>query len=183
VFLSGFKVFFRIFSIVYFLFWVFESQANSHIVTPADGDLMRLAHTQKEKAFIPGGRTAYKVGVVLLLDDGTIVTGANIKMANGLTLCAERVALSKALIDQGLNESNLIQKIYVVNNQEDSSAPCGVCRQSLSFFTRPETLFFFEGKNNREVIVQSMKDLFPHPYIWRYAPSQKLFSQEAKGSG
>ena len=50
MFLNGFKAFFRMFSIACFLFLIFENQANSHMVTTADGALIRLAHTQKEKA-------------------------------------------------------------------------------------------------------------------------------------
>lgn len=151
-----------------------EIWAHTCELTQKDENLMALAHAHKEKAFIPGARTAYKVGVVLVLEDGSIVTDANIKMANGLTLCAERVALSKALIDQGLSEKNLIQRIYIANNQEEPSTPCGICRQSLSFFARPETLFFFEDKNSK-VIIKSMMELLPNPYIWRYAPSKQFF--------
>lgn len=72
--------------------------------------------------------SGFAVGAALETDDGRIVTGCNIENASyGLTLCAERVALVKALSD-GLG---VFTRIAVVADTETPTPPCGPCRQLL----------------------------------------------------
>ena len=70
----------------------------------------------------------FKVGAALETSDGVIVTGCNIENATyGLTLCAERVALVKAL-----SEGHAVfTRIVVVADTESPTPPCGPCRQLL----------------------------------------------------
>jgi cytidine deaminase len=72
--------------------------------------------------------SGFKVGAALETPDGDVVTGCNIENATyGLTLCAERVALVKALSD-GLE---IFTRIAVVADTADPTPPCGPCRQLL----------------------------------------------------
>ena len=72
--------------------------------------------------------SGFKVGAALETPDGRVITGCNIENATyGLTLCAERVALVKALSD-GIT---LFARIAVVADTEDPTPPCGPCRQLL----------------------------------------------------
>jgi cytidine deaminase len=72
--------------------------------------------------------SGFKVGAALELSDGTIVTGCNIENATyGLTLCAERVALVKALSEGHTS----FTRIAVVADTEAPTPPCGPCRQLL----------------------------------------------------
>jgi len=70
----------------------------------------------------------FKVGAALEAADGTIITGCNIENATyGLTVCAERVAMWKALSDG----HRKFRRIAVVADTNDPTPPCGPCRQIL----------------------------------------------------
>jgi len=70
----------------------------------------------------------FKVGAALETADGTIVTGCNIENATyGLTVCAERVAMWKAL-SEGHRK---FRRIAIVADTNDPTPPCGPCRQIL----------------------------------------------------
>src|SRR5258708_16261700 len=68
----------------------------------------------------------FKVGAVLLTKSGEIIGGANVESASyGLTCCAERIALFKALTD---GKKDFVA-IAVVARSENGPMPCGACRQ------------------------------------------------------
>ena len=70
----------------------------------------------------------FKVGAALQTADGLVITGCNIENATyGLTLCAERVALVKALSDG----HGVFTSIAVVADTIEPTPPCGPCRQLL----------------------------------------------------
>ncbi len=70
----------------------------------------------------------FKVGAALETADGQIITGCNIENATyGLTLCAERVAMFKALSEGHLR----FTRIAIVANTDQPTPPCGACRQIL----------------------------------------------------
>ncbi len=72
--------------------------------------------------------SGFKVGAALLGRDGTIYTGCNVENATyGLTVCAERVALLKAL-SEGARE---FTRIAVIADTAAMTPPCGPCRQLL----------------------------------------------------
>jgi len=72
--------------------------------------------------------SGFKVGAALECADGTVVTGCNIENATyGLTVCAERVALLKAL-SEGRDR---FVRIAVVADTDAAAPPCGPCRQLL----------------------------------------------------
>ena len=89
-------------------------------------DLVAAARRAREHA--QAGYSGFKVGAALELADGSIVGGCNIENATyGLTLCAERVALVKALSEG----HTTFRRIAVVADTDSPTPPCGPCRQLL----------------------------------------------------
>ena len=86
--------------------------------------LIESARKARELAFAPFSN--FKVGAALLAADGEVFTGSNIENASyGLTMCAERVAVFKAISEGARN----FTKICVVADTENLTPPCGACRQ------------------------------------------------------
>jgi cytidine deaminase len=72
--------------------------------------------------------SGFKVGAALETDKGDVITGCNVENATyGLTMCAERVALYKALSEG----RGVFTRVAVVADTEDPTPPCGSCRQLL----------------------------------------------------
>ena len=93
---------------------------------PSDEALIAAARAARE--FARAEYSGFKVGAALELEDGTIVTGCNVENATyGLTLCAERVALVKALSEGHTS----FRRVAVVADTADPTPPCGACRQLL----------------------------------------------------
>ena len=89
-------------------------------------ELGRRARLARRRARAPFSR--FKVGAALRTRSGRIVTGCNVENASyGLTLCAERVAVFKA-VSEGLRG---FDAITVVTDSPRPAAPCGACRQVL----------------------------------------------------
>ncbi len=89
-------------------------------------DLIAAARRARRRAHAPF--SGFKVGAAVEAADGTIVTGCNIENATyGLTMCAERVALFKALSDGHRH----FRRIAIVADAPAPTPPCGACRQIL----------------------------------------------------
>jgi len=87
-----------------------------------------LAAARGAREFAQAQYSTFKVGAALETADGQIVTGCNIENATyGLTLCAERVALVKALSEG----HTVFTRIAVVADTDAPTPPCGACRQLL----------------------------------------------------
>ncbi|PYQ40768.1 MAG: cytidine deaminase [Acidobacteria bacterium] len=101
------------------------ARARSRRAAPAGlRELTELARVARLQAFAPFSR--FKVGAALRTRAGEVVTGCNIESASyGLTMCAERVAIFKA-VSEGLRE---FDAIAVVADSPRPTAPCGACRQ------------------------------------------------------
>jgi len=104
----------------------------------------------------------FKVGAALLLPDGQIITGCNVENASyGLTMCAERVALYKAL-SEGHRQFSLVA---VVADTADPTPPCGPCRQLLWEYCGdvPVVLANLDAIKARH----QMRELLPYPFDGR----------------
>jgi cytidine deaminase len=87
-----------------------------------------LAAATAAREFAQAGYSHFKVGAALETAEGVIVTGCNVENATyGLTLCAERVALVKALSEG----HTVFTRIAIVADTESPTPPCGPCRQLL----------------------------------------------------
>ena len=108
-----------------------------------DKQLIETAEGARESAYAP--YSGFTVGAALLCADGTLYTGCNIENASFTpTCCAERVAIFKAVSE---GKRNFVA-IAVAGGKAgeralDVCAPCGVCRQVLSEFARPDMRVLF----------------------------------------
>lgn len=94
--------------------------------TSDDGPLVAAA--VDARAHARARYSEFQVGAALETDGGEVITGCNIENATyGLTMCAERVALYKALSDG----RSVFTRIAVVADTQDPTPPCGACRQLL----------------------------------------------------
>lgn len=120
-------------------------------------DLVKAALDAREKAFAP--HSNFKVGAALRTKGGKIFTGCNIESASyGLTVCAERVAIWKA-VSEGENE---FAEIAVAADTEKLTPPCGACRQIIWEFCGDIPVIFTNLKNETEIF--QMKDLLPRAF-------------------
>jgi len=121
--------------------------------------LQRAACEAAEHAYAPYSH--FRVGAALLFDDGFIATGCNVEnMSYGLTMCAERSALFRAVSRRGAEHK--IVAIAVTNLNNASSPPCGACRQVLSEFVAPDAVVFFPGDGGLET--RLFREIFPFTF-------------------
>jgi cytidine deaminase len=120
-------------------------------------ELLKSAMNARESAHAPYSN--FKVGAAIRTKDGKIYSGCNIENATyGLTICAERTAIFKA-ISEGKKE---FAEIAVVADTDELTPPCGACRQIIWEFCGdiPVILTNLQGKSE---IVQ-MSELFPRAF-------------------
>lgn len=119
-----------------------------------DQELIQLAVQVREQAYVPYSK--FKVGAALLSVDGRVFTGANVENASyGLTICAERAALFKA-VSEGAQRYTTIA---VVTDLADPASPCGACRQVLAEFA-PE-LKVIMANTAGKVVSTTIAELLP----------------------
>ena len=101
----------------------------------------------------------FKVGAALETVDGLIVTGCNVENATyGLTICAERVAMFKALSEG----HRRFTRIAIVADTAEPTPPCGACRQILWEFGGDLEVYL--ANLTRLTGVHRLKDLLPLPF-------------------
>lgn len=123
--------------------------------------LIAAALAARENAFAPYSK--FKVGAAMEDADGEIHTGCNVENATyGLTMCAERVAVFKAL-SEGVRK---FRRVAVAADTENLTPPCGACRQILWEFCGdvPVTLVNLRGKSE----TYRLKELFPKAFDASY---------------
>jgi cytidine deaminase len=119
--------------------------------------LIELALQARQKAYAPYSN--FKVGAALLASNGKIFTGCNIENATyGLTVCAERVALWKA-ISEGERE---FVRIAVASESAAPASPCGACRQLLWEFCGDIEVILATPSGFRES--HRLASLYPKPF-------------------
>jgi len=123
-------------------------------------EMARLAGESRERAHAPYSR--FKVGAALKTRTGEIVTGCNIENASyGLTMCAERVAVFKA-VSEGLEA---FEAIAVVADARRITAPCGPCRQILWEFCGDIWVHMVDLKGRSRTV--RLSELLPLPFDQR----------------
>ena len=105
------------------------------------------------------------MGAALRLSNGEIVTGTNVEnVSYGLTICAERSALVRAVAEFG--PQIRIAAIAVVNLNDAPSPPCGACRQVLAEFIDADALISFPAGENGKVETRTLpfRELLPYGF-------------------
>lgn len=121
-----------------------------------EGGLIRVAAQARRSAVAPYSK--FRVGAALLTRRGEIVTGANVESASyGLTCCAERVALFKALTE---GKKNFVA-IAVVARSPGGATPCGACRQLLAEYAPEALVLVADSAALRTVRRFSVSELLP----------------------
>jgi len=118
-----------------------------------------VEHARRAREYAVADYSHFKVGAALETSDGTVISGCNVENATyGLTVCAERVAMFKALSDG----HRTFTRIAIVADTADPTPPCGACRQIL-----------WEFGGDLEVVLANLtdvkgthrlKDLLPLPF-------------------
>ena len=119
--------------------------------------LLEAALAVRDNAYAPFSK--FKVGAAIEDETGRIFTGCNIENATyGLTICAERVAVFKA-ISEGARK---FERIAVAADTDVLTPPCGACRQILWEFCGDVELTLVNLHGKSETV--RLKDLFPRPF-------------------
>lgn len=121
--------------------------------------LVRSAREARELAHAPYSH--FRVGAALLADDGTVYSGCNVENRSfGLSICAERVAVAKAVADGRTG----FRAIAVVTDTSPPAVPCGMCRETLAEFARdlPVLVANLAGERREH----RLRELFPSPFEW-----------------
>ena len=122
-----------------------------------EDELLAAARAARAQAIAPF--SGFAVGAALETGTGEIITGCNIENASyGLTICAERVAIFKALSEG----KRAFTRIVVVADTPSPTPPCGACRQIIWEFCGDIDVII---ANLTEVkLTLRMKDLLPLPF-------------------
>ena len=133
---------------------------SSTPISPAQQtELLAAAQRAAHHAYAP--YSTFRVGAALLLESGAIVTAANVENTSyGLTLCAERAAVSRAIAEHG--PPIRIVAVAVANLNSASSSPCGACLQVLAEFMPPfgQILFPADGKTQNRTLAELLPSGF-----------------------
>jgi cytidine deaminase len=120
-------------------------------------ELIECALAARANAYAPYSK--FKVGAALLASDGKVYAGCNVENATfGLTVCAERVALWKAISDG----ARKFTRIAVASPSEPPASPCGACRQLLWEFCGDIEVVLANTRGYQEV--HRLAELLPHPF-------------------
>jgi len=123
----------------------------------SDSELIAAARAVREHA--QARYSGFKVGAALETEDGTIVTGCNVENATyGLTVCAERVAVFKA-ISEGIKK---FEAIAIAAPSKRPAAPCGACRQILWEFCGD--IWIHMDSLRGRTLTRRLSELLPLPF-------------------
>lgn len=126
-------------------------------------NLIDAALAAAEHSYSP--YSGFRVGAALELTGGEIVTGANVEnVSYGLTICAERAALVRAIAQFGPRIR--VAAVAVVNLNNAPSPPCGACRQVLAEFMDGDATVSFPGgaAGAVELVTLAVRELLPHGF-------------------
>ena len=118
--------------------------------------LIDLGNTARQRAYVPYSN--YPVGAALRTKTGRIYTGVNVEnAAYPQTMCAERVAIFKAISD-GEKEFEVISVVT-----DNGGSPCGGCRQVMAEFSL-DMIVLMADRNGRLIKESTVKELLPEAF-------------------
>lgn len=119
--------------------------------------LVKKAIDARKHAYAPYSK--FKVGAALEASNGKIYTGCNVENSSyGITVCAERVALFKAVSDG----AKKFKRIAIVADTKNPCPPCGICRQALYEFSPALEVIMANTKGRTRKV--KLKRLLAHPF-------------------
>ena len=125
-----------------------------------DHELLNLAIRASEHAYAP--YSCFKVGAALECENGRVFTGCNVENgALGSTICAERVAICKA-VSEGETK---FTRIAIYADSADYCMPCGTCRQDISEFSQDMEVLSANGAVS--YVSYRLDQLLPHTFKLR----------------
>jgi cytidine deaminase len=123
------------------------------------GDIDLISAARRAREFADAAYSKFKVGAALETAEGIVLTGCNIENATyGLTICAERVAMFKALSEG----HRVFTRIAIVADTSAPTPPCGACRQILWEFGGNLEVSLANLTENKGT--HRLKDLLPLPF-------------------
>jgi homotetrameric cytidine deaminase len=127
-----------------------DPMSDQYLTDPALESLMDYARQAALRAYAPYSK--FRVGAAIKLTSGEIVTGANVEnVSYGLTICAERSALVRAVAQFG--PEIRIAAVAVANLNKAPSPPCGACRQVLAEFILPDAPVLFPAADGQRTML------------------------------
>jgi cytidine deaminase len=119
--------------------------------------LIQAARQARKRAHAPFSH--FKVGAAIEDENGLVFTGCNLESSTyGLTICAERVALFKALSEGAAK----LKRMAIVADTDPLTPPCGACRQLLWEFCGDAELILANLSGKQEIL--SLSQIFPRPF-------------------
>jgi cytidine deaminase len=130
------------------------------------GELIEIAKGARLRSVAPF--STFLVGAALRTKDGKLYTGCNVESASyGLTVCAERVAIWKAL-SEGERD---FTELAVVADTESLTPPCGTCRQIIWEFCKQATIVLANLRGDNQIV--SIGELLPRAFDARFLKEVK----------
>jgi cytidine deaminase len=133
-------------------------------------ELITLAKEARNRAYAP--YSGFRVGAALRAASGRVYSGCNVENASyGLAICAERVAVFKAVSE---GESRFTSLAVV---SETMASPCGACRQVLAEFGLGAQIIVADLEEQRKVL--TVADLLPDAFTPKFLPRPSSDNPEA----
>jgi cytidine deaminase len=131
------------------------------IPEPVRDLLIQAARWTARHAYSPYSH--YPVGAAVLMADGQVYTGCNVENASfGLSLCAERAAIAKALSHGNRSFAALA---VVGGTPKKPAVPCGACRQVMSEFMAPDTPVYVAPLKSGKPTTTTLGALLPNAFV------------------
>jgi len=137
-------------------------------------ELLKSATSARLRSIAPFSN--FLVGAAVRIREGKVYIGCNVESAGyGLTVCAERVAIWKAL-SEGEHD---FTELAIVADTDTLTPPCGTCRQIIWEFAKNATIILGNLKGETEVV--SIRELLPRAFDARFLSAARA-AREAKES-
>jgi len=136
----------------------FVNRSERALIARSEYELIELAKRVRENAHAPYSK--FKVGAVVECGDGRVFTGCNVENSSyGLSMCAERAAIFKAISEGGRD----FRRIAVIADTDGPVHPCGACRQVISdLFGGEAQVVMADLRGQMEL--RQVQELLPEPF-------------------
>jgi len=128
--------------------------------------LIAAARAVREHAYAP--YSGFPVGAAIATEDGSIFVGCNVEnLSYGVTVCAERNAVSAAIARGALSRERRAVAVAVIADASPLAPPCGVCLQTLSEFAADQDLPLLLLNLAGERREWRLRELLPYPFVFK----------------